>query len=57
MHRYFSRNGYTRVTFGCHLCKIEIKDIVACPECSTAVDIAVSARKKPNFFEKLFLAH
>lgn len=57
MNRYLSRNGYTRVSFGCHLCKIETKEILPCPECSTGVDIAVSARKPPSFFERLFLAH
>lgn len=57
MNRYISRNGYTRVSFGCQLCEIETNEVMPCPECSTAVDVAVSARKPPNFFEKLFFAH
>lgn len=57
MNRYLSRHGYTRVSFGCSLCKIEVNEVMPCPQCSTAVDIAVSARKAPSFFEKLFMAH
>ena len=57
MNRYVSRHGYTRVSFGCSLCKMEAKEIMSCPECMTAVDIAASARKAPSFFERLFMAH